>query len=232
MHILDGYLGPITYGGLWAAILPVWYYALRRIKETLKASEVPLLALSGAFSFVVMMFNVPVPAGTTGHATGAVLIAILLGPWPAVIAVSLSLVMQALLFGDGGITAIGANCFNIAFAETFVGYAVYRLLQGKNPTAKRGLGPLRGRTLFAAGAGSYIGLNIAALLTAFEIGIQTILHVGPEGRPLYSPFPLKVALPAIMASHVAVFGLIEAAMTVLVLSYIIKSHPDLIRNGQ
>ncbi len=130
MHIPDGYLGPITYGGLWAAVAPAWFYASRKIKEELATARIPVLALSAAFSFVVMMFNIPIPAGTTGHATGATLIAILLGPWPAVIAVSIALVIQAFIFGDGGITAIGANCFNIAFAETLAGYGIYRLIAG------------------------------------------------------------------------------------------------------
>ena len=81
MHIPDGYLGPITYGGLWAGMVFIWGYASRQVRKTLKATQVPLLALSAAFSFVIMMFNIPIPAGTTGHATGATLIAILIGPW-------------------------------------------------------------------------------------------------------------------------------------------------------
>ena len=97
----------------------------------LKASQVPLLALSAAFSFVIMMFNVPLPGGTTGHATGATPIAILIGPWPAVLALSIALIVQALIFGDGGITAIGANCFNIAFAGLLVGYGIYKLILGE-----------------------------------------------------------------------------------------------------
>ena len=122
MHIPDGYLGPATYGSLWAVMMPVWYLAVKKINAALKTSQIPLLALASAFSFVIMMFNVPVPGGTSGHATGVTLIAILLGPWSAVIAISMSLFIQAFMFGDGGITALGANCFNIAFAEAFVGY--------------------------------------------------------------------------------------------------------------
>lgn len=222
MHIPDGYLGPITYGGLWAVMAGIWAYASKRIRKTLKASEVPLLALSGAFSFVIMMFNVPIPAGTTGHATGATLIAILIGPWPAVMAVSIALIIQALIFGDGGITAIGANCFNIAFAGPFLGYAVYRVISGgKNPSPKR--------MLIGAWTGSYIGINLSALLTALELGIQPLLHVAGDGRPLYSPFPLNVTVPVIMLEHILIFGLVEAVVTILVISYLEKSHPELIR---
>lgn len=239
MHIPDGYLGPYTYGGLWAAVLPIWAYASRKIRQGLKSSHVPVLALSAAFSFVIMMFNVPVPGGTTGHATGATLIAVLLGPWPAVMAVSIALVIQALMFGDGGITAIGANCFNIAFAETLAGYGIYKLISSlkfrrskftssltlpqSNPPA------LSTRHLFGAAFGSYAGINLAALLTAVELGVQPLIHTGPDGRPLYSPFPLTVTVPAIMIEHIIIFGVIESVVTVLVLLYLRRSYPELIR---
>lgn len=222
MHIPDGYLGPYTYAGLWAVMLAIWSYAGRKVKEVLKASQIPLLALSAAFSFVIMMFNVPIPAGTTGHATGATLIAILIGPWAGVIAISVALVIQALIFGDGGITAIGANCFNIGFAEVFVGYAVYRLIAGSSDVKSK-------NRLIGAGIGAYIGINIAAFLTAFELGIQTILHTGSDGRPFYSPFPLKVTIPAIMLEHIFLFAIIEVIVTVLALAYLQKSHAELIR---
>lgn len=226
MHIPDGYLGPITYGSLWAAIVPIWFYASQKIKSTLKATQVPLLALSAAFSFVIMMFNVPIPGGTTGHATGAILIAILIGPWVATIAVSIALFIQALIFGDGGITSLGANCFNMAFAEIFVGYGIYRLIAG--PHAEQMITKSR-RYLIGAAAGSYVGINLAAFLTAFELGIQPLLHIGADGRPLYSPFPLAVTIPAIMIEHLALFGVVEAFVTVLVLLYLRKAHPDLLR---
>jgi len=226
MHIPDGYLGPITYGGLWAAMVPIWGYASRQVRKTLKATQVPLLALSAAFSFVIMMFNIPIPAGTTGHATGATLIAILIGPWAGIIAVSIALVIQALVFGDGGITAIGANCFNMAFAEILIGYAIFRLIAGRQKDATNMQGK---RFLIGAAVGSYAGINLAAFLTAFELGVQTILHVGRDGRPLYSPFPLKLTVPAIMVEHLLLFGVVEAIVTVLVLIYLQKSYPDLLR---
>ena len=231
MHIPDGYLGPITYGGLWAAMAPVWWYASKKIKKSLKAAQVPFLALSAAFSFVIMMFNIPIPAGTTGHATGATLIALLLGPWPAVMAVSIALFIQAFVFGDGGITALGANCFNIAFAEVLAGYGVYRLVcpRGGGQGGNSRLRAFGRRQLIGAALGSYAGINVAALLTAVELGVQTLLHRGPDGRPLYSPFPLTVTVPAIMIEHMVVFGFVEALVTVLVLAYLRRSRPELIR---
>jgi cobalt/nickel transport system permease protein len=143
-----------------------------------------------------------------------------------VIAVSIALVIQALVFGDGGITAIGANCFNMAFAEVLAGYAIFRLIAGrkKDTTSTQGK-----RFLMGAAVGSYVGINLAAFLTAFELGIQTILHVGSDGRPLYSPFPLKLTIPAIMIEHLVLFGVVEAVVTVMVLLYLRKAHPDLLR---
>ena len=126
MHIPDGYLGPQTWGALYGVMVPLWALASRFVRRSLKQRQVPYLALGAAFSFVIMMFNIPIPGGSTGHAVGGVIVAILLGPWAALIAISIALVIQALLFGDGGVTAIAANCFNIAFVMPMTGYLVYR----------------------------------------------------------------------------------------------------------
>src|SRR5659263_533403 len=95
MHIPDGYIGPITYGILWIAMIPIWLYAGNWLKKNLKDRQVPYLALAAAFSFVIMMFNLPIPGGSTGHAVGSALIAIILGPWVAVVTVSVALLIQA-----------------------------------------------------------------------------------------------------------------------------------------
>ena len=144
MHIPDGYLGPPTYGSLWLAMIGIWSYAARRVQRDLKTSQVPFLAMASAFSFVAMIFAVPLPGGTTAHITGATLIAMLLGPWTAVIAVSTALIIQALLFGDGGVTAIAANCFNMAFAGSLSGYGMYRLITGIAGRFVRGKGASSG----------------------------------------------------------------------------------------
>src|SRR5262249_38420668 len=124
LHIPDGYLSPETCSVFGAAMVPVWVTAGRRVKEIVKNRYVPLLAIGAAYAFLVMMFNVPIPDGTTAHAVGAVLIAIILGPWAAVIAISIALLIQTLFFGDGGTLAFGANAFNMAFVMPFVGYGV------------------------------------------------------------------------------------------------------------
>jgi cobalt/nickel transport system permease protein len=222
MHIPDGYLGPATSGMFYVVMAPIWAKASKVVKKTLKASQVPLLAIGAAFSFVVMMFNVPIPGGSTGHAVGGVLIAILLGPWAACIAITVALVVQALLFGDGGITAIGANCFNMAFVLPFVGYYVYKAVSHHAPVDSV-------RRVWAAGIGAYIGINAAALLAGVEFGIQPLLHHTAAGQALYCPYGLNVAVPTMAGEHLLVFGWIEAVVTALVVKYLQKQAPDMIQ---
>ena len=220
MHIPDGYLGPLTSGLMYALMLPIWTLASRIVKKTLKAKQVPLLAIGAAFSFVIMMINIPIPGGTTGHAVGAVLVAILLGPWAACIALTVALVVQALLFGDGGLTAIGANCFNMAFMMVFSGYYAYRVASGSSPITSK-------RRIFAAAIAGYVGINLAALCTAIEFGIQPLLHKAASGQALYCPYGLNVAIPTMMGEHLLIFGWVEALVTALVVKYLQKQDPSL-----
>jgi cobalt/nickel transport system permease protein len=224
MHIPDGYLGPITCVAGFVAMAPVWAIASSKVKKTLQAKQVPLLAIGAAFSFVIMMFNVPIPGGTTGHAVGAVLVAILLGPWAATIAVSVALVIQALLFGDGGITAIGANCFNMAFVLPFVGYGIYRIISGNSPVTSV-------RRVVAAGIGGYIGLVVASMCAGIEFGIQPLLHHTASGQALYCPYGLNIAVPAMVGEHLLIFGWVELIATALVVKYLQKQEPTLLQAG-
>lgn len=215
MHIPDGYLGPPTYVAAYAACVPLWGIAARKVRESLDTRRAPLLAISAAFSFLLMMFNVPLPGGSTGHAVGGVLIAIAVGPWGAMLSISIALAIQALLFGDGGVTAIGANCLNIAFVMPFTGYSTYRILS-RVVSSERGIA-------LAAGMAGYIGINAAAFTTAVMFGIQPLLHMAPDGRALYSPYPLSVAVPVMMIQHMTVIGPVEALVTGLVVHYLRRS---------
>ena len=184
MHIPDGYLSPATCAALYGAAVPVWVVAGRRVRKVVKNRYVPLVAIGAAYSFLVMMFNVPIPDGTTAHAVGAVLIAVLLGPWAAVIAVSIALLIQALFFGDGGVLAFGANVL-----QHGVRHAVGRLR--RLPAAALGTSSLTSpRRALAAGIGGYVGLNAAALCAAIEFGVQPTLFHAADGTPLYAPFHL------------------------------------------
>jgi cobalt/nickel transport system permease protein len=220
MHIPDGYLSPQTYVPFYGVSLVLWSIALEKMKKALSAKHVPYLAMAAAFSFLIMMFNIPIPGGTTGHAVGGGIIAILLGPWTAVIAVSVSLIIQALVFGDGGITAIGANCFNMAVVMPFVSYWVFRLIRRNSMNSTR--------LSVAAFLSGYVGLSAAAAVTGIEFGIQPLIAHAPDGRPLYAPYPLSVALPAMVLEHMLVFSVVEGVVTVLLLRYFLKYEPDLV----
>ena len=145
--------------------------------------------------------------------------AVVLGPWAAVVGVSSALIIQALFFGDGGITAIGANCFNMGIALPLVGYAVYKMLVGRTPSHRR--------RIVAATIASYVGINVAGLLTALWLGIQPIFW-SENGRALYSPYGLEATVPAMALVHLTIAGFAEAAFTGLALAYILRTHPALL----
>jgi cobalt/nickel transport system permease protein len=220
MHIPENYLSPQTCGVMAAAMIPVWGVCIRKVKTELPKEKIALMGVGAAFSFISMMFNIPIPGGTTGHAVGGTLIAALLGPYAACLSVSVALLLQALIFGDGGVLAFGANCFNMAFVLPFVGYAVYSLLR---KWIRRGSGDLIG-----AGVGSYLGINAAALCAAIEFGIQPMLFRDAAGNALYCPYGLNLSVPAMMIGHLTVFGLAEVVFTVAVLAFVKKTSPDMI----
>jgi cobalt/nickel transport system permease protein len=240
MHIPDGYLGPPTYGSLWVVMLGVWAYASKKVKQSLKTSQVPFLAMASAFSFVAMIFAVPLPGGTTAHITGAALIAILLGPWAAVIAVTVALVIQALMFGDGGVTAIAANCFNMAFVGSLSGYAMFRLVvkAGGHFLVRKGLegdaDASQHTFLRAVGTavGAYVGINASALLTALELGIQPLLYGTGQASAGYFPYGLKVALPAIIIPHLTLVGALEAVVAVMIVSFLGKTKTGMVTHAK
>ena len=222
MHIPENYLSPQTCAVMGAAMLPVWLIAVSKVKKEIPRERLPLLGIGAAFSFLAMMFNLPLPGGTTGHAVGGVLLALLFGPWGACLAVSTALFVQALFFGDGGILAFGANCFNMAFALPLTGWAACRAVRRVLP----------GHALVAAGAGAYAGINLAALMAAIEFGVQPLLFHDAAGQALYCPYPLSVSIPAMMVGHLTLFGFAEVVFTTAVLAYLKKAAPELVRGAR
>ena len=172
MHIPENYLSPSTCAVMAAAMVPVWTYSVKKVKEEIPKVKMPLLGI------------------------GALLI-------------------QALLFGDGGILAFGANCFNMAFILPFLGFAIYKLIWEK--TGKRKL---------AAGIGSYIGINAAAFCAAIEFGIQPLLFTDAAGKALYCPYPLTISIPAMMIGHLTLFGIAEIVLTTAILAFVEKISPE------
>lgn len=221
MHIPDGYLSPATCATMYVGAAPFWWYALRKMRRSLHTRVVPLLSVFAAFSFIVMMFNLPLPGGTTGHAVGVAMSSIVLGPWAAILAVSIALAIQAIFFGDGGITAFGANSFNMAIVGSLVSYVVYRLVSGRAAITDA-------RRVVAAGIAGYTAINLSALCAAVEFGIQPMLYRDAAGAPLYAPYPLHIAVPAMMIGHLTIAGLAELVLTAGVVAYLQKSEPSLL----
>lgn len=218
MHLPENYLSPATCLAMTTAMAPVWHVTLKKLKIQIKEKPetVPMIGVGAALSFLIMMFNFPVPGGTTAHAIGGTLLAILIGPNAACLAISITLLVQAVLFGDGGLLAFGANAFNMAFVMPFSGYYIYSFF------AKHRHGK------FGAALGSYLGIVLAALLTGVELGIQPLLFRTATGIPRYFPYGLNVTLPAMTSVHLLVVGFVEALLTVAVYAFVHKTaHEEL-----
>jgi cobalt/nickel transport system permease protein len=222
MHIPDGYLSPSTCATLYLCAASGWYAALKRIRRLLATRAISLISVFAAFCLVVMMFNVPLPGGTTGHAVGVGIATIVLGPWGSILAVSIAIAIQALFFGDGGVTTLGANCFNMAIVGSFAAYATYRLVAAKSDLSSR-------RRALAAAVAGYVAINASALITAVELGIQPMLFHDASGTPLYAPYSLHVAIPAMMIGHLTFAGLAEAVISAGMVSYLQRADLGLLR---
>lgn len=201
MHIPDNYLSPASCAVLALATAPAIGISITKVKVQLKENKelAPMLGIAASLSFLLMMFNVPVPGGTTAHAVGGTLLAILIGPYAASLALTVALLLQAFLFGDGGILALGANIFNMAVAMPFVGHGIYSWFRKHHHEA---LGVI---------VGSYVAINVAALLTGIELGVQPLI-ASEAGHPLYNPYGLGVTIPAMLVTHLVVVGWVEALL--------------------
>jgi cobalt/nickel transport system permease protein len=217
MHIPDGYLSPVTCLIMFLIVLPFWMIGIRKIRERMSGKSIPLIALLAAFSFVIMMFNFPIPGGTTAHAIGATIAAIILGPEAATIVVSIALIIQAFFFGDGGITALGANCFNMAVIVPYIAYAIYRGFSKDQPLTSA-------RRLMGAAVGGWTGVTLAAFFTGVEFGLQPLLFKAADGTPLYAPYPLAVSIPAMVIPHALVASVAEGLFAGLVVAYLQRSN--------
>lgn len=208
MHIPDGFLNTgvsVATGVLAAGAVG---YGLYKAREELDERSVPMLALCAAFVFAAQMLNFPIAGGTSGHFLGGALAAVLLGPWLGSLVIALVLLVQCLGFADGGLTALGANIFNMALIGTILAYyfhfAVRRLLP-KNRTA----------FLAATGVTAWLSVFLASGACAVELAVS-------------GTSPLSVALPAMLGVH-ALIGIVEAAITVLVVGVVLAVRPDLVR---
>ena len=220
MHIPDGYLSPQTYIPLFGVFVSAIAVAVKKVKKEVSARNIPYLGMAAAFSFIIMMFNLPIPGGTTGHAVGSAVIAILFGPWAAMLAVSVAIIIQALIFSDGGITAIGANCFNMAIFMPFTAYYIFKIFSN-SPARKL-------RTSLAAFISGYLSLIMASIITAVELGLQPLIASTADGKALYCPYDLSIAIPAMTIEHILLFGIVEGIITAIIVNYFLKTEPKMI----
>lgn len=218
MHIPENYLSPETCLVMAAVAIPPLYVCSKRVKERFPRESMPLLGLGAAISFLLMMLNIPVPGGTSAHAVGGTLLAVLLGPEAAVLTVAVALFIQAVFFGDGGILSLGANVFNIACVLPLVGYGTFSIL-------RRWMSKLS-----ALAIASYVGINAAAFCTAIEFGLQPIFFHDGAGLALYSPYPLSIAVPAMMIPHMSLAGLAEVVFSVGIYAFVHKEQGQMSSN--
>ncbi len=205
MHIPDGYLSPETCIASYVVAAPLWVYGFKKLKTKLNENTLPTIGALSALSFVIMMFNIPVPGGTTAHPVGAVLISLLFGPWVGYICVSLVLLIQAIVFGDGGISTWAVNSLSMGFIGSFVGYYIFQLIK---------------QYKFAPFVSGYIGIVCSALFVGIVLGIQPIFWVS-NGHPLYFPFGLKVSVVAMVGAHL-IIGFAEGLLTQIVYNILHK----------
>ncbi len=207
MHIPDGFLSPPVFLSTWAVSLCAVSLALKKTKRILKDKMVPLMGVMAAFIFAAQMLNFPVFGGTSGHLLGGVLAAVTLGPYPAVLVLSLVLIVQCLIFQDGGITALGANTLNMAVLGIIPAYLLYLVL-------KKIL-----RNFFAAVfISSWFSVMCAAVFCALELGFS-------------GTSSFRIALAAMLFVHIFI-GIGEAVITTFVLSFIVRLRPDLIYQAE
>lgn len=200
MHIPDGFLGPQTWLPAYGVAGVGWAWAVRGLRRDLRADTAPRLGVVAACSFVLMLISIPLPGGTSAHLTGVGLIAVLFGVRTGYLAVSLVLGLQALMLGDGGVTALPVSSLALGGAGIATAAAARRLLRPLGETA----------SLFAAG---WCGVVVAAAVTALVLGLQPVLAHDAAGDPLFFPFGLAATIPAVIVPHL-MLGVLEGIVTV------------------
>lgn len=201
MHIPDGFIAPQMYLPLYGAAAGLWAVGARRIARDLDETTLPWLAALTAAAFALSFIALPLPGGTSAHVTGVGLLAACFGIWQAFMALSLVFAIQALLFGDGGVTTLPLNALAMGLAGALAARGVFL------STRRVGQTP----ALFLAG---WIGLFLPAVLIALALGAQPLIAADEAGTPRYFPFGWSVTLPALLIPH-ALLGLGEGALTVL-----------------
>lgn len=206
MHIPDGFLSTSTWVSAWLLSIGGVGYSLKRTARVMKDRMIPMMGVMSAFIFAAQMVNFPVMGGTSGHLIGGVLAAVFLGPFAGAIVLTCVLVVQCLIFQDGGLTAMGANIFNMAIVGTMGGYLLYKGISLLMPSRKG--------IMVATAIASWFSVFAAAAVCAVELAIS-------------GTSPFAIVLPAMAGVH-AIIGIGEAIITTMVVGFVLKVRPDLI----
>ena len=209
MHAPDGFLNPVTSLVMAVISLAVVAVSLRQARRQLQDKMIPLAGITAAFVFAAQMFNFPVAAGTTGHLLGGALAAILLGPSVGTVVVTIVVVIQALVFADGGLTALGYNVFNMAVIPAYGGYAVFRLFRRMLP---KSAGGVIGATGLAAWA--------SVVMSAIAFSIEWLFGAT-------APVSFDNVFIAMVGVH-ALIGIGEAIISSLAVGTVMTTRPDLV----
>ncbi len=205
MHIPDGFLSPQTYLPAAALAVGAWAWAARGLRSRLDETLIPRLAMLTALAYGLGLVMLPLPGGTSGHALGVAMLALLFGLRLAFLAYSGVLLLQVLLFGAGGLTALPINALAMGLAGSAVAIACFRLLKPLNAT-------------LAVAVAAWLSVMVSGLLVALVLGIQPWIATRPDGTPLFFPFGPEITLPAVLLPH-ALIGIGEATLTLLVWRY-------------
>lgn len=213
MHAPDGFLEPGVAGVAAVISIVIVGWSLWHASRDLDDKQVPLAGIAAAFIFAAQMFNFPVASGTTGHLLGGALAAILLGPWVGTTVVSVVVVVQALLFADGGLTALGYNTLNMAIVPAFGGWALYKLL----------------RRMFPANAGGVIGAGglacgLSVVLASMAFSVEWLFGAS-------APIPFDTVFGAMVGVHVLI-GIGEGVLSALVIGAVMATRPDLVTGAR
>lgn len=205
MHIPDGFLSPQTYLPAYAIAAGAWAWSAKGLREKLDETTVPRLAMLTALAYGLGLVMVPIPGGTSGHAHGVAILALIFGMRSAFFAYSLVLLLQSLLFGAGGITALAVNALAMGLVGSMSAVVAYRVLRKAGDSV-------------AVSVAAWLSVVVPSVIVALVLGVQSLVAQKPDGTPLFFPFGLSITLPAILLPHM-IIGLGEAMLTVLVWRY-------------
>ncbi|AGK61846.1 ABC-type Co2+ transport system, permease component [Archaeoglobus sulfaticallidus PM70-1] len=203
MHIPDGFLDLSIAGVFYVLTGIVFVISLIKAKDELDEKRVPVVGMVASAIFAAQMLNWPIPGGTSAHFVGGALAGVILGPYAGFLAMASVLIIQTLVFADGGITALGANIWNMGVVAVFVGYYVFKLLEKKNP-------------YLAAAVAGWLGITLAAIFAGIEIGLSSTFK-----------YSIAVTVPVMGMWH-GILGIIEGVITAGVVAYIYSTRPDIL----